>query len=570
MERRTSASRRIAKVLLSVVLVLGLMPAPAFAGDGANDAAGPAVTATQGGQDDTAAAEDSSDAQTDSLAAQQDAATIAADDSNGGESLSEAGVAPAPMEPDTTAGALDLDAAPASDGASALSEGGASRTPGWTQSGTCEWKIDGDGLLTVRPLGDGASGELADWVSRYNGAPWYSRRDSIKSAVVEPGVSARTCYAMFYGCSSLASLDLSGLDTSRVTDMGSMFVRCSSLSSLDLSPLDTSAVTHMAGMFSGCSKLTSLDLSSFDTSAVADMCDMFGGCSSLATIYASPDFDTGAVKKSYDMFSGCSALRGGNGTAYSSSWTGRDRARVDGYDGLGYFTAKGQTSGWKLCGTCEWAIDGDGRLTVRPLGDGTSGELADWGDTAAPWCSQRSFIKSAVIKPGVSAKTCRSMFLSCSWLVSLDLSSFDTSKVTDMSSMFSYCSSLKTIFVSRLFTTDEVEMSNCMFDGCCLLAGGAGTVYDPSIIDASRARIDGGADAPGYLTKKREEWEGDANGNGVLSIVDAQIAYDIATTDLYKNRSDYVDICLRADITGDGTVHAEDAFAIQYAALRGW
>ena len=85
-------------------------------------------------------------------------------------------------------------------------------------------------------------------------------------------------------------------------------------------------------------------------------------------------------------------------------------------------------------------------------------------------------------------------------------------------------------------------MSNCMFDGCCLLAGGAGTVYDPSIIDASRARIDGGADAPGYLTKKREEWEGDANGNGVLSIVDAQIAYDIATTDLYKNRSDYVDI----------------------------
>ena len=97
MESRTSASRRIAKVLLSVVLVLGLMPAPAFAGDGANDAAGPAVTATQGGQDDTAAAEDSSDAQTDSSDTQQGAAVIGADDSNGGEGLPEAGVVSASM-----------------------------------------------------------------------------------------------------------------------------------------------------------------------------------------------------------------------------------------------------------------------------------------------------------------------------------------------------------------------------------------------------------------------------------------------------------------------------------------
>ena len=115
-----------------------------------------AVTATQGGQGDSSAAEDSSDAQTDSSDTQQGAAVIGADDSNGGEGLPEAGVVSASMEPDTTAKALDIDAAPMSDGASALSEGGASLTPGWTRSGTCEWKIDGDGLLTVRPLGGAA------------------------------------------------------------------------------------------------------------------------------------------------------------------------------------------------------------------------------------------------------------------------------------------------------------------------------------------------------------------------------------------------------------------------------
>ena len=92
------------------------------------------------------------------------------------------------------------------------------------------------------------------------------------------------------------------------------------------------------------------------------------------------------------------------------------------------------------------------------------------------------------------------MFDGCKSLPSLDLSGFDTSKVTKMNYMFYGCSSLKTIFVSRFFTTAEVEMSHCMFDGCCLLVGGAGTVYDPSIIDASRARVDGGANAPGYFT----------------------------------------------------------------------
>ncbi len=43
---------------------------------------------------------------------------------------------------------------------------------------------------------------------------------------------------------------------------------------------------------------------------------------------------------------------------------------------------------------------------------------------------------------------CGSMFSSYRALTSLDVSSFDTSKVTDMSSMFSYCSELKTIYVN--------------------------------------------------------------------------------------------------------------------------
>ena len=240
---------------------------------------------------------------------------------------------------------------------------------------------------------------------------------------------------MFRSCSSLAELNLSSFDTSKVTDMGYMFSSCSSLASLDLSGFDTSKVTNMRSMFLGCSSLTSLDLSGLDTSSVTSMDFMFSSCSSLTT---------------------------------------------------------------------------------------------------------------------------------------LDLSSFDTSAVTDMDFMFSSCSKLKTIFVSRLFTTAEVGSSNRMFDGCCLLVGGAGTVYDSSFVNSARARIDGGSDDPGYFTGKHEKLDGDVNGSGILNVVDAQIAYDIATTDFYKDRQDYADMRARADVTWDDEVDASDAFAIQYAALRGW
>ena len=68
---------------------------------------------------------------------------------------------------------------------------------------------------------------------------------------------------------------------------------------------------------------------------------------------------------------------------------------------------------------------------------------------------------------------------------------------------------------------------------------------------------------------------GDVSGNGVVNVVDAQIAYDIATTDSYKDRADYDQLFERADVVGaggapDGQVYAEDAFAIQHAALCGW
>ena len=58
-----------------------------------------------------------------------------------------------------------------------------------------------------------------------------------------------------------------------------------------------------------------------------------------------------------------------------------------------------------------------------------------------------------------------SMFYGCKQLTSLDLSGFDTSNVTTMNSMFSGCSSLTTLDVSN-FDTSNVTTMGSMFYGC--------------------------------------------------------------------------------------------------------
>ena len=112
---------------------------------------------------------------------------------------------------------------------------------------------------------------------------------------------------MFEGCSNLTSIDVSNFDTSKVIDMRGMFNKCSNLKNLDVSNFDTSNVTTMRTMFQFCSSLTELDLSNFDTSKVTDMAYMFNKCSNLKNLDVS-NFDTSNVTTMLAMFQLCSSL----------------------------------------------------------------------------------------------------------------------------------------------------------------------------------------------------------------------------------------------------------------------
>ena len=113
---------------------------------------------------------------------------------------------------------------------------------------------------------------------------------------------------MFYRCSALKSLDLKNFNTKNVTNMSWMFCDCVALTSLDLKNINTQNVTNMSGMFSDCAALKSIDLKNFNTKNVTNMSHMFLGCTSLTSLDLK-NFNTKKVTNMYEMFSGCAALR---------------------------------------------------------------------------------------------------------------------------------------------------------------------------------------------------------------------------------------------------------------------
>ena len=75
-----------------------------------------------------------------------------------------------------------------------------------------------------------------------------------------------------------------------------------------------------------------------------------------------------------------------------------------------------------------------------------------------------------------------SMFLGCSALTSLDLSSFDTTKVRRMNCMFSNCRKLSSLDITGFVTANVIDMSG-MFFGCSALTTLDLTNFDTSRVD---------------------------------------------------------------------------------------
>ena len=112
---------------------------------------------------------------------------------------------------------------------------------------------------------------------------------------------------LFSGCTAMKTVDLSGLNSTGVTDMSYLFTDCASLTSVDVTGLDTSAVTTMYFMFSKCKKLAEIiGYENWDTGSLQVMRQMFNYVQSMETIDLSK-WDLSQVINSGWCFQCCNA-----------------------------------------------------------------------------------------------------------------------------------------------------------------------------------------------------------------------------------------------------------------------
>lgn len=351
-------------------------------------------------------------------------------------------------------------------------------------------------------------------------------------------------FSWFEGMTNLVSItDIKYLNTESVTEIVAMFQGCTSLTSLDLSTFDTSNVENMPWMFKGCTALVTLYLTNFDTSKIisGNCNEMFKNCSSLKTIYVGDDWIIRG--QAGDMFSGCTSLVGGMGTTRVGS--DKSYARIDGGpDRPGYFTEFPRDS--------YVILSNDGK-TLTFYNDykknnriGTQYDL-NTGDNFPQWYSQAANITNVVFDQYFSRTSPTStyswfygmsnlpeitgleylntsevtnmglMFYNCNKLTSLDLSNFDTKKVNDMSWMFQDCSALISIYAGQGWSTASVSNSAGMFTGCTKLKGDNGTTYSANHVDKEYARLDGGVSSPGYLSNPYDIMPYAVLNNGTLT-----------------------------------------------------
>lgn len=171
----------------------------------------------------------------------------------------------------------------------------------------CMWKVD-NGTLRIKPYKESDDPDLGFYL---RSRPWAAYNDQITAISIEGECNFKdSINNAFGGMPALKTADLSGLSLLGIRDMGFLFSRCRQLESVTFNSNCESSVRTFAYMFEGCTSLKSVDMSGVDCHgwAVESLKHMFDGCTSLEKVDVS-GMAAGQFTEMEGMFNGCTALR---------------------------------------------------------------------------------------------------------------------------------------------------------------------------------------------------------------------------------------------------------------------
>ena len=329
---------------------------------------------------------------------------------------------------------------------------------------------------------------------------------------------------MFYCCGYTAMTKLilpESFNTASVTDMSLMFAECgyTAMTSLILpESFNTANVVDMSRMFESCGykSMTEFELpENFDTSKVENMERMFRdlGNKVMTKLSLPRKFDTSKVTSMKEMFSSCGqnamtsltlpeSFNTSNVTDMSYMFNICGREKMTSLILSENFNTSNVTNMTYMFANC-------GEQNMTELNLPNTFNTSNVTNMSSMFSGEKKLTKLILPESFDTSNVTdmKGMFWGCSNITELDLTKFNTSKVTNMSNMLSM-GKIEKIYVSEYnentdkgWTTKNVTNSTGMFLGCNEIVGGNGTKYNSNYTDATYAVIDTDS-TPGYFTKR--------------------------------------------------------------------
>lgn len=279
--------------------------------------------------------------------------------------------------------------------------------------------------------------------------------------------------------------------TARPTSMRAWFQNCQKLTALKgMEYLNTSETKDMAFMFSACTALKELDLSRFDTHKLWNTSNMFEECIKLEKVVIGKDWTMTPVSVSDRMFYNCISIEGQFNTSYFENNIDKNAANATNFGYLWkiypYYIVTLANSSTIVFEGSDTPADGYNTYDALDTGDEEPGwkryldipittvNFSPSFTFARPKSCYKWFASENITAIGgldrlntSQVTNMASMFEGCQ-ATKLNVSTFDTHHVTDMSAMFKDCSKLTQLNVSG-FNTALVGSMEDMFAGCAKL-----------------------------------------------------------------------------------------------------
>ena len=240
------------------------------------------------------------------------------------------------------------------------------------------WELSCDSVLTISGIG-----EMADY-SSYSSVPWYSYSSSIKSVIINDGVTSIGKSA-FFDCSNLTSVTF----PNSVTSIESFaFVGCSSLTSIEI-PMGVNYIGEYS--FSGCSSLSEVHFAGVNPpeihigafAGISSDCKFIVPCGSreryieALNMYTYGETDSISASRIIELSYIASGICGAEGDGTNVRW-------AIGCDSVLTISGTGAMAGWTMDEWCQKVY------------------AATYVDFASPFYDYKDLISSIVIEEGVT------------------------------------------------------------------------------------------------------------------------------------------------------------------------